>query len=147
MVVVETLQLDASQCGWIVDLILTSTNTSFDELYQVYNQLLSHPSVESQPFQVNKSSQACAVLEPALMVCCVVQIHLLQSVALLLEKWVNSADPVNQSLFCNAVIDFDEFMDIITRNAMNNILTHQKRTWLMQTFNTIKAKREHLIWT
>ena len=75
------------------------------------------------------------------------QIHLLQAVALLLEKWINSADPVNQSLFCHAVIDFDEFFDIIRRNALSNQLTHQTRTWLVNTFNTIKAKREHLRWT
>ena len=61
MELVRTLQLEFRECGWIADLILTLTHTSFDELYQVYNMLLSHPSIETHPIQVNVV-EACSSL-------------------------------------------------------------------------------------
>eukprot|EP00656_Telonema_subtile_P001758 TRINITY_DN10762_c0_g1_i2.p1 TRINITY_DN10762_c0_g1~~TRINITY_DN10762_c0_g1_i2.p1 ORF type:complete len:1481 (+),score=454.69 TRINITY_DN10762_c0_g1_i2:208-4650(+) len=120
--VVETLKLPFAQGGWIANLVLKHTRANFEDVYLAYMNLLKDPRFESQPLQV----------------------HLLQSTGLLLRDWLAASDPADQTMFRNAVIDFDEFYDIISRN--HTVLTSDKREVLRNLFVNIKDTRAHLNW-
>jgi len=103
-------------------LIRKYTRGTFEDLFVGYQGLLQDPRHEGRPLQV----------------------HMLQSVGLLLRNWLAAPEPSDQAMFRNAVIDFDELFDMIARS--HTMMSPAKREMLRHLFRSIKDARSHLNW-